>query len=484
MRAALLAISLCAPLISRGEEAPRALQIAEPIGKSKAATLEKVTSRSGQFRISGGDPLTRASIALLTEEAKEELLTLTEEKDLWAGKTPITLTLHGKQGDAMPYRTFSTSLTYGEAGYDLRLEMHLCRGIDLERLKSAITSCLIYERALRNATSIAQDQELIAPPWLVDGLREASEWKVNRADRALYAALFKQGGFFKIDELLSISNHEFEDIDAASRAAFRVSSGVLVMALLEQPRGKEAFRSFLSEVATFQGEMPTLLRKHFPELNLSETSLAKWSELQLANKGGLTPLTESLTISQTEASLSEALRLYFQTPEGIAQPKDLTAWPELIALKQPERLATVRPTQEAIARLSFRCFPSFRPILSEYQLVLAAATEPQPQDLTARLASLQESRATMLAKAQRARDFLDWFEITRARDTSGMFDDYMRLKDRLKANPIQRRDELSRYLDRMEKIFCRGLPAMPLPGPDRTVDPFGFPVSIDPPLPE
>jgi hypothetical protein len=72
------------------------------------------------------------------------------------------------------------------------------------------------------------------------------------------------------------------------------------------------------------------------------------------------------------------------------------------------------------------------------------------------LTALDERRATMSAKAKRARDYLDWFEITRARETSGAFDDYMRLKDRLKANPHRRSDDLSKYLDRMDAIFSRG----------------------------
>ena len=71
------------------------------------------------------------------------------------------------------------------------------------------------------------------------------------------------------------------------------------------------------------------------------------------------------------------------------------------------------------------------------------------------LAELEETRATMIARAARARDYLDWFEITRARETSGAFDDYLRLKERLKSNPHQRKDELSDYLDRMDRIFHR-----------------------------
>jgi hypothetical protein len=227
------------------------------------------------------------------------------------------------------------------------------------------------------------------------------------------------------------------------------------MALLEQPQGKEGFRSFLTGVAAYEGEMPGLLRRHFPELNLSETSLAKWWALQLAAKGGTNLLTDILTIHQTESALAEALHLHFRTAEGIVQQQELTAWPELAVIKEAERLAAVRLAQDALVRLSYRCFPSYRPLLTEYQSALDAIAKNKTKDIPKRLAALQETRATMLARATRAHDYLDWFEITRARETSGAFDDYLRLKERLKANPHHRKDDLSEYLDRMDRIFFR-----------------------------
>ncbi len=479
MRYFLLAVGVMASSLAQAEEALGAPQIVEPAIQSQAPQLAQAISRSKQFRIYGGDSHTRAHAAFLAEEAKAELLVLTEENDEWAGKIPITITLYGKQGDPMPYRSFSTQLTYSEAGYDLRLNVHLSRGIEIERFKYFTTSCLIYERALRSTPPPSPDQPLKVPPWLVDGLQEATDWRLDRSDRKLYAALFKHGGLFKIDELFTITANDFEEMDAAMRAAFRVTAGSLVMALIEQPQGKEGFRAFLSEIAPFEGEMPTLLRKHFSELNLSETSLAKWLELQLANKGGLNPLTEVLSIGQTEIALNEALKLHFRTPEGIVMIKELSTWPELGALKEPERLAIVKPAKDAIARLSYRCFPSYRPILAEYQLILNAITAQETTDLAARLTAIQESRTTMLAKATRARDYLDFFEITRAQQTSGAFDDYMRLQDRIKANPKLRSDKLSKYLDRMDTIFCRGLPAQ-----DPAAASPDFPPSLDFPLPE
>jgi hypothetical protein len=439
--------------LALAQEIPRAIQVAEPPEPLKLNGQDQVISRTKQFRISGGDAANRGAVSVLAEEAKDELLALTEEKDEW--KVPVTITLHGKSGDPMPPRTVAMKILVSEVGYDLRLAYHLSRGIDHEGLKSALTSALIYERALRNRPPEESDTPFVVPPWLVAGLREATAWRLNQSDRRLYGALFKTGGLFKNDAIFSLEDSGFEDMDAAMRAAFRVSSGSLVMALLQQPQGKAGFRSFLTDVAAYEGEMPALLRKHFPELNLSETSLSKWWALQLANIGGQNLASDILTIFQTEAALTEALRLNYRTAEGAILQKELTAWPEVAALPEPERVAAVRLAQDALIRLSYRCFPSYRPILAEYQIALSAIAKKKISELPAKLTALEERRATMSAKAERARDYLNWFEITRARETSGAFDDYMRLKERLKTNPHRRDDEISKYLDRMEAIFSR-----------------------------
>ena len=456
MIARALLLGMLFTALALAEEAPRALQIAEPPASLKVGDPDRVTSRTGEFRVSGGEARDRGTVAALAEETKDELLRLTDEKDDWIDwKIPVTITLHGKSGDPMPLRTVAMKLLVSEAGYDLRLDVHLSRGIEQERFKAAVTCALIYEPALRGRPAQVSEIPFLVPPWLVDGLREATAWRLNQSDRRLYQALFKTGGLFKSDDLFALDERGFEDMDAATRAAFRVSSGSLVMALLQQPQGKVSFRKFLTEVAAYEGEMPALLRKHFPELNLSETSLAKWWTLQLANIGGQNLATDILTIAETETTLGEALRLNFRTAEGIIQQKELAAWPEIAALPEPDRVKSVQLAQDALVRLSYRCFPSYRPLLSEYQLALAAIAQNKSKDLAARLTSLTERRATMTAKAQQASDYLDWFEITRARETSGAFDDYMRLKDRLKANPHRRTDDLSKYLDRMDAIFTR-----------------------------
>jgi hypothetical protein len=308
---------------------------------------------------------------------------------------------------------------------------------------------------LRGRTPSETETAFSVPPWLVAGLREANAWRLKRSDRRLYETLSKRGGIYKLDQLFAVDEVSYASLDAATQLAFKVSSGAMVMALLEQPDGKAGFRSFLSEVAGFQGEMPVLLRRHFPELNLSETSMAKWRDLQLANKGSA-PLSDSLSVTETEAALNEVLRLHFRGAEGNAQEKPLSAWQELTAMKDAERAEAVRPAQDGLVRLSYRSFPSYRPILTEYQAVLTALSQGKTSKVGAQISSLDASRELMRAKAERAADFMDWFEITRARQPSGVFDDYLRLKDRAEYRAHPREDAVSKYLDQMDKIFSHG----------------------------
>jgi hypothetical protein len=105
-------------------------------------------------------------------------------------------------------------------------------------------------------------------------------------------------------------------------------------------------------------------------------------------------------------------------------------------------------------------------LLLEYQSLLSDFVKGNTNSMAESLQALSETRATMVAKAERARDFMDWFEITRARETSGAFDDYLNLKARLKSQPNRRTDSLSKYLDRLDPLFT-------IPG-EKKAEPFDF----------
>ena len=200
--------------------------------------------------------------------------------------------------------------------------------------------------------------------------------------------------------------------------------------------------------------MPVLMRKHFPQLNLSANSLAKWWQLRLAQM--VKPdLTEVLPVAKTELALEEALKFQLHDDQGNPLVKDLGAWKEVAALKEPERIEAVRSADEALTRLSYRCFPSYRALLSEYQRILREIMAGKTSEkITMELEDLATQRQVRVQRAKRARDYLDFVEISQAREVSGQFDDYMRLKQEMELRPrAERHDRVTGVLDTMEKKF-------------------------------
>lgn len=442
------------------QPAPRAVPVEDLLPKFNDD--EAVISHTEQFEIYGGRSGDRGTAANLAEEAKDELLRLTEEKDEW--KIPIRIRMVGKEGDEVPERETALRLVYNEDTYEVHVYINLSRGLRREPVKRAVTEALIYAKGLQDRP-FEEDVPFTVPPWVVEGLSEATGWRLKQSDRKLYDAVFRSGGFYKLDDLFGLSDGEYQVIDGASRAAFRVSSGALMMALLEQTEGKDGMRSFLRELAAYRGEMPVLLRRHFPDLNLSESSLAKLWMLQLANKG-TAPLTESLSIGQTEEALAAALKLRFTDAEGVFQEIPIVDWQIIAAMKGAERIEAVRMADDELVRLSYRSFPSYRLLLLEYQGILEDISEGNTDNIAGSLEALAATRVRMLEKAEQARDFLDWFQITRARETSGAFEDYLRLKAQLKTRSSKRKDHISEYLDRLEPLFD-------VPEPER-YDPFAM----------
>lgn len=444
-----LAIWLAAAAVVSAEEPPRATVVVE--GAEDGAVAGESVSRNKQFRVTGGDANLRGIVVMLADQARDDLRAVLGETVEVDVKVPIRIILAGNPGDPAPPNPIAMKLFFNERGYQLQIFVHVGRGIDRDRMAGVLTSSLIHERSLRG---VKPDEERASTvrPWIVDGLREANAWRVGQGDRRAYEALFKHGGLYNLNDLFNETDETRRDMDAAMRLAFQVSSGALVMALVEQPQGKEGFRSFLSEVSLFEGEMPVLLRKHFPDLNLSETSLAKWWALQMASKGTPT-LSDRLTVGETEAGLNEALKLHVRAADGGYEELPVSSWEVLGEKTKEERIEAMRPAQDALTRLSYRCFPSYYPVIHDYQETLASVIQGKTKDVAAKLVSLEESRALMSAKSERAKDYMDWFEITRARETSGAFDDYLRLKDNLIERPHRRNDPLSLYLDRMDGLF-------------------------------
>lgn len=419
---------------------PRAGEAAKP-------TTE---SRSRQFLVHGSNLQVRNAVATLADETRQALVDVVGGGDGF--KNPIVIELRGRPGTKVPPNPMAVSVYTVNGGFRLQLDIHLARGIDREALERRIIELLIFERSLRNRSADGFEDRLLVPDWLLEGFLEKFRWRRQEGDRNLYAALFKRKALFSVERLLP--ERAARDLGAGERAAFRASSGALVMALLDQPDGKEGMAGFLSEVATFEGQPMAILMKHFPDMNLGENSLEKWWALQLARMAEA-PVTEMMTVAETEAALDEALVIRFDDGQGGSIGLEPAQFRDVLALDPERRLAAVGPVADRLTLMSFRAFPGHRPVIAGYLAILGELVQDRDENLDARLTELDQSRDYLRRIGVRTRDILEWYHITTAVEVSGAFDDYLKLKEKLQQGPSQRRGPISAYLDAIEKVYER-----------------------------
>lgn len=447
------------PFIDPGEVAPDGevpaapMVIEEPVVDERQRA-ERSVSRSGQFIVYGGDSVQRGTVAIQADVIRDEFFAVMGVTALPNVKVPIEILLVGKPGDEARQRPVAFELRFTDENFLLQIHVDLARGLNRELMERAVLKGLLCERALRGKKPNEFDESLQVPVWLVEGLREAELWRVNRADRNLYSGVFKQKSLFTLEELFAMDEDKHRWLDGVSREAFRALSGAMVMALLEQPRGREAFVDFSNEVAAYGGDLPILMRKHFPELNLSDRSLAKWWALTMAKLADV-PLTEVMGIEVTDEALGELLYFNYRDEQGINHRTPLVNWETVGGLDEEERLEAVRPAQDGMNRLSYRCFPSYRPLLKDYQEVLLDwAGNRKLGGLDERLAELEETRMIMRERASLAAHYLNWREIVEAGELSGEFEDYLRITEDLKERPRKpRTDPISSYLDTLQRAY-------------------------------
>ena len=419
-------------------------------GANEEAAERRVVSESGQFGVSGGESGVRGSVAMQADALRAKFIRMAGEPG--GKRTAIEIRLVGQPGDPPKARPLAYELRHTPDRFVLNIHVDLARGVPHERLEEALIAALLFDRALAETPVGDLPRPLSVPPWLIVGIREAWAWAGGLGDRKLYESVFKKGGGFGFEEMMAMGSTAHEKLDGISRQIFRAQSGALVMAMLDQPGGAAGFAAVCAELPGYEGEIPLLLRQKFPDMNLSERSLAKWWALTLARLADA-PLTEVMSIRETEEALAAALVLRYQDAEGARIEVPLESWEEIPELGVAARIEAVRPLQDALGHLSYRCFPSYRPLLLSYQQWLAdwaADADGGGVDLI----ELAETREIMLQRGLRARDYLDFIEIRDATELSGSFEDYLLLKEQLKERTrAPRTDPLTRYLDAIDAVY-------------------------------
>ncbi len=440
------------------EDAPP-LQQAEPTAAEQraakkaleAATAEPdehVVSQSRMFSVSGGDALRMGAIATKADEIKSHVNKLLGMEADW--KFGISIRLIGKATDPPRPNPIRTRISIIGHEPNLQIRIYPGGGIDVDKLSDAIITMLLYERALRGMRADALPESVNMPTWLVTGIQQAVLWKTGRADRRLYRNLFERAEMLSPEEIIATENAW--NLDATSRQVYEVSCGVLMMSLINRPGGLVQLREMVNDSIMAEGNPKEIIASHFYELGVDANMLNKWWALELAALS-LPRATEALTPMETENELVEALTVMYYDEES-ATPLPVNADDVYTLTAIPDWQKQMRPCVDRLMELSHRCFPGYRPIITEYCRAIGELLNGASPDAVQNiLLPLRELRSAYVATSIRGRDYLDWYEITHLGHANNAgfrhYLDAMRILRRESPGPDT---HISRYLSDIETL--------------------------------
>lgn len=410
------------------------------------------TSSSRQFEVRGVDAGLNNAISTKSDQIRQSLYSILKIKDEW--KYPISIKLFGVPGEPSPSRPIQTNITLIDKNPAFSINIHIGKGIKIEELEHVIISTLLYEIALRKLDPDSLPEKVLLPPWILYGIEQAILWKSEHSNRNAYAALFERDIIMQPEETLSYTNPE-QELDATTMSAYKISCGAMVMCLISQKGGEDGMMRVLNESLLGSDDPLNLIKRNFPLLTLTTNSLHKWWTLQLSSMA-TPPMTEALSIPETEQRLKEALTLFqYNHQKRISEP---VGFSEIDKILQSEELKKqLYETSSALVRLSNRCFPAYRPIIVEYSKIILSIqiNKYQAEKSKKTLANLVTLRNRLVAVATRGRDYLDWYEFNSNSNLSNTFDSYLNTVQYLRENRKTLNTPISSYLKDIEKFHIR-----------------------------
>ena len=166
-------------------------------------------------------------------------------------------------------------------------------------------------------------------------------------------------------------------------------------------------------------------------------------------------LSEAMTIPETEERLGKILELHIKGEGGRLNRVGLDSWRLVSNLEtRNERIAAVQPASDLLAHLSFRCFPTYRPIIRYYLEILSDLAEGETEEIDMTMEALRADREEVMRRHSQLVDLLDWHHLASVTEESGEFEDYLRVREQLRKSAGGRSDPINQYLDQAQKIFA------------------------------
>jgi len=411
----------------------------------EAAPIGRSVSASRQFIVYGANARLRGGICDLAERTKSDALRFLQQQDNW--ETPIVI--HAQQPQANLPELPDAHLSFGQTGFGLKLQLDLSLRADISTpvVQRELLRAILLERMYRAERSTPAGAHYVAPPnWLVEGMLTLGTDRDSRAIAETLGAFVASGNITPLEELL---RQRPDLLESPSRVVYRAHAAALLSMLAEGPGGRIRLARFLTDLPASGSDPVADLVAHFPALGDSTEQLQKNWTLAVTRLAA-SERYRLLGCEETERQLALTLRVEIPGRDR-SSTYALEEFPRFV--RAAAAIAALQRLTQELLLLSGRANPLYRPVLAEYQDVVAQLARGKTKKITERLAKARETREHIIRRMSAIGDYMNWYEATQARSASGVFREYLKAAELALEREPRRRDRISVYLDALEPQF-------------------------------
>ena len=403
-------------------------------------------SRSRQFIIYCADAPLRRQIESLVEEVKSDVYELLGEgSDHW--KSPIVISLKpatSRNRSPVIFQMVSTP-----DGPKIDIDAQIGADPAAVNLRKQVVRAVLLEIGYRGRPAIRGGEAYReAPWWLVDGAIEIFRRRDLGVDSDLFRRLIENNKMPPIEQFLEL---RAAGLGATAEAIDASCAMGLVQLLIEQPNGRENLGRLVRRWPDTGVDPLAALKKDFPSLAEGSASLQKWWTLNLA-RFAASDRYRGLTLEETDKQLGALLEVELVIDKsGTKKTFPIADYAGFIKL--PGARTALAARKESIFTLGAQSNPLLRPVVTEYDEVLALLVRGRTQKLAERIASIERYRTAVLHRMDKIADYLNWYEATQLGTKSNAFDSYLKAANELSREESHRFDPITRYLDSLEKEY-------------------------------
>ena len=408
---------------------------------------ERSVSQSRQFVVFSSDVRLRQRVASYADELTDDVKELLGGLGLW--RTPIVITLD--RASTLNERVEPPGvlrLVDTPAGQKIEIDVKIGSDPAAVNMQKLLLRALLLEYAYRGRPVEGGAPFVEAPWWIVEGLLEMERRRAAGIDSDLFQRLVESNHLPPIANFLQ---ERPDELGPTSLAVDRALAMGLLQLLIEQPDGHANLAHLVRDWPQSNGDPMALLAREFPAVASHPETLQKWWTVNLARFAAVDRY-QGLTVEDTGKALAPLLQIEFVTnKKGDKKTFALSDFAQFTKLSSSR--ATLSARHSEIMALSTRANALMRPVVGDYEQILALLARGKAHGIRERLAKAEEYRAFVQKRTTEIADYLNWFEATQMKTRSGAFDNYLKTANEISEQDRKQKGAIGRYLDEIEQEF-------------------------------